>query len=185
MQTRYWNLQNDTDGVMLREAAALIKQGEAVAFPTETVYGLGADGLNGEAVRKIFEAKGRPNDNPLILKQAQLLIEKFWPGPLTVIVAKSSIVPDEVSAGLDTVAVRMPSHLVAAQLIRLAGTPVAAPSANLSGKPSPTDAETVLADMQGRIAGIIVCARAELRASSWKKFWAEWSWTRPLPERKP
>ena len=171
MQTRYWNLQNDTDGVMLREAAALIKQGEAVAFPTETVYGLGADGLNGEAVRKIFEAKGRPNDNPLILhiadkedilklttgltKQAQLLIEKFWPGPLTVIVAKSSIVPDEVSAGLDTVAVRMPSHPVAAQLIRLAGTPVAAPSANLSGKPSPTDAETVLADMQGRIAGII------------------------------
>ena len=143
MQTRYWNLQNDTDGVMLREAAALIKQGEAVAFPTETVYGLGADGLNGAAVRKIFEAKGRPNDNPLILhiadkedilklttgltKQAQLLIEKFWPGPLTVIVAKSSIVPDEVSAGLDTVAVRMPSH----------------------------DAETVLADMQGRIAGII------------------------------
>ena len=113
MQTRYWNLQNDTDGVMLREAAALIKQGEAVAFPTETVYGLGADGLNGEAVRKIFEAKGRPNDNPLILhiadkedilklttgltKQAQLLIERFWPGPLTVIVAKSSIVPDEVS----------------------------------------------------------------------------------------
>ena len=171
MQTRYWNLQNDTDGVMLREAAALIKHGEAVAFPTETVYGLGADGLNGEAVRKIFEAKGRPNDNPLILhiadkedilklttgltKQAQLLIEKFWPGPLTVIVAKSSIVPDEVSAGLDTVAVRMPSHPVAAQLIRLAGTPVAAPSANLSGKPSPTDAETVLADMQGRIAGII------------------------------
>lgn len=133
MQTRYWNLQNDTDGVMLREAAALIKQGEAVAFPTETVYGLGADGLNGEAVRKIFEAKGRPNDNPLILhiadkedilklttgltKQAQLLIEKFWPGPLTVIAAKSSIVPDEVSAGLDTVAVRMPSHPVAAQLI--------------------------------------------------------------------
>lgn len=135
MQTRYWNLQNDTDGVMLREAAALIKQGEAVAFPTETVYGLGADGLNGEAVRKIFEAKGRPNDNPLILhiadkedilklttgltKQAQLLIEKFWPGPLTVIVAKSSIVPDEVSAGLDTVAVRMPSHPVAAQLSAL------------------------------------------------------------------
>lgn len=152
MQTRYWNLQNDTDGVMLREAAALIKQGEAVAFPTETVYGLGADGLNGEAVRKIFEAKGRPNDNPLILhiadkedilkltigltKQAQLLIEKFWPGPLTVIVAKSSIVPDEVSAGLDTVAVRMPSHPVAAQLIRLAGTPVAAPSANLSAPKS-------------------------------------------------
>lgn len=171
MQTRYWNLQNDTDGVMLREAAALIKAGEAVAFPTETVYGLGADGLNGTAVRKIFEAKGRPNDNPLILhiadkkdilklttgltKQAEILIDKFWPGPLTVIVAKSSIVPDEVSAGLDTVAVRMPSHPVAAELIRLAGTPVAAPSANLSGKPSPTDAETVLADMQGRIAGIV------------------------------
>ncbi len=171
MQTRYWNLQNDTDGIMLREAAELLKKGEAVAFPTETVYGLGADGLNGTAVRKIFEAKGRPSDNPLILhiadkkdilnltsgltRQAELLMEKFWPGPLTLIVAKSSIVPDEVSAGLDTVAVRMPSHPVAAKLIRLAGTPVAAPSANISGKPSPTDAETVLADMQGRIAGIV------------------------------
>ncbi len=182
MQTRYWNLQNDTDGVMLREAAELLRRGEAVAFPTETVYGLGADGLNGTAVRKIFEAKGRPSDNPLILhiadkkdilklttgltKQAEILIDKFWPGPLTVIVAKSSIVPDEVSAGLDTVAVRMPSHPVAAQLIRLAGTPVAAPSANLSGKPSPTDAETVLADMQGRIAGIIDGGACEVGVES-------------------
>ena len=173
MQTRYWNLQNDTDGVMLREAAALIKQGEAVAFPTETVYGLGADGLNGEdSAPKFLKPKAARMTirlfctlqikedifkikQPGLTKQAQLLIEKFWPGPLTVIVAKSNIVPDEVSAGLDTVAVRMPSHPVAAQLIRLAGTPVAAPSANLSGKPSPTDAETVLADMQGRIAGII------------------------------
>ena len=171
MQTHYWNLQTDTDGAALREAAALIKKGEAVAFPTETVYGLGADGLNGAAVRKIFEAKGRPSDNPLILhiagkedilkltsgltKQAEILIDKFWPGPLTVIVAKSGIVPDEVSAGLDTVAVRMPSHPVAAELIRLAGTPIAAPSANISGKPSPTDAETVLADMQGRESTIV------------------------------
>ena len=173
MQTRYWNLQNDTDGVMLREAAALIKQGEAVAFPTETVYGLGADGLNGEAVRKIFEAKGRPNDNPLILhiadkedilklttgitKQAQLLIEKFWPGPLTVIVAKSSIVPDEVSAGLDTVAVRMPSHPVAAQLIRLAGTPVAAPSANLSMSPT-----RITVPALHRVSSIVTSVRGAL-----------------------
>ena len=182
MQTHYWNLQTDTDGAALREAAALIKKGEAVAFPTETVYGLGADGLNGAAVRKIFEAKGRPSDNPLILhiadkkdilkltsgltKQAEILIDKFWPGPLTVIVAKSGIVPDEVSAGLDTVAVRMPSHPVAAELIRLAGTPIAAPSANISGKPSPTDAETVLADMQGRIAGIVDGGACEVGVES-------------------
>ena len=182
MQTHYWNLQTDTEGAALREAAALLKKGEAVAFPTETVYGLGADGLNGAAVRKIFEAKGRPSDNPLILhiankedilplttgltKQAQILIDKFWPGPLTVIVAKSAVVPDEVSAGLDTVAVRMPSHPVAAELIRLAGTPIAAPSANLSGKPSPTDAETVLADMQGRIAGIVDGGACEVGVES-------------------
>ena len=175
MQTHYWNLQTDTDGAALREAAALIKKGEAVAFPTETVYGLGADGLNGAAVRKIFEAKGRPSDNPLILhiagkkdilkltsgltKQAEILIDKFWPGPLTVIVAKSGIVPDEVSA-------RMPSHPVAAELIRLAGTPIAAPSANISGKPSPTDAETVLADMQGRIAGIVDGGACEVGVES-------------------
>ena len=145
----------------------IIRNGGLVAFPTETVYGLGANGLDGEAVNKIFEAKGRPNDNPLILHiakksdvkqlwkhipdEARRLMDAFWPGPLTIIYLKSDIVPDEVTAGLDTVAVRMPDNKTALALIRAAGVPIAAPSANLSGKPSPTTAEHVLEDMDGRI----------------------------------
>ena len=148
-------------------AGRVIRAGGLVVFPTETVYGLGANGLDGEAVDKIFEAKGRPNDNPLILhvakksdvrplwKQipdtARLLMDEFWPGPLTLVYLKSSIVPDEVTAGLDTVAVRMPEHKTALALIRAAGVPIAAPSANLSGKPSPTRIEHVLEDMDGRV----------------------------------
>lgn len=171
MQTIFWNLQTDNETEMLTQAAELLKKGEVVAFPTETVYGLGADGLNGAAVAKIFHAKGRPADNPLILhiadkkdilplttgltNNAKALMEAFWPGPLTLIVAKSSLIPDEVSAGLDTVGVRMPSHSVAAKLIALTGKPIAAPSANISGKPSPTDAQAVKDDMQGKIAGIV------------------------------
>lgn len=147
--------------------AALIKKGELVAFPTETVYGLGADGLNGQAVNKIFEAKGRPNDNPLILHVAEksavralwketpplaeILTDTFWPGPLTLIYNRSAAVPNEVTAGLDTVAVRMPDNPTALALIRASETPIAAPSANLSGRPSPTTAEHVLLDMEGRI----------------------------------
>ena len=138
-----------------------------MAFPTETVYGLGADGLNPEAVRKIFELKGRPNDNPLILHVARKsdvrrlwtdvppiatrLMDALWPGPLTLVYHRSDIVPDEVTAGLDTVAVRMPDHKTALALLRAAATPVAAPSANLSGKPSPTLAEHVLEDFDGKI----------------------------------
>ena len=154
-----------------KRGAELIRAGELVAFPTETVYGLGADGLNEEAVLKIFAAKGRPADNPLILhvakksdvrelwmrmpKNAQQLMETFWPGPLTLIAPRSDRVPDAVTAGLDTVAVRMPDNETARMLIKRAGAPIAAPSANLSGKPSPTTAEDVLADMDGRIPLIL------------------------------
>lgn len=149
----------------------LIGMGELVAFPTETVYGLGANGLEGEAVRRIFEAKGRPADNPLILHienpnhivrlwkevphKARVLMHTFWPGPLTLIYHRSNVIPKEVTAGLDTVAVRMPDNKVALALIKEAGVPIAAPSANLSGRPSPTTAEHVLADMDGRIPLIL------------------------------
>ena len=153
------------------EGARLIKAGGLVAFPTETVYGLGANGLDGAAVDRIFEAKGRPNDNPLILHVsrkedafplwsgeppfARQLMDTFWPGPLTLIYYRSAIVPDEVTAGLDTVAVRMPDSEAARALIAASGVPIAAPSANLSGKPSPTTAEHVLQDMDGRIPLIL------------------------------
>jgi len=146
---------------------SLIRQGELVAFPTETVYGLGADGLNPGAVNRIFEVKGRPNDNPLILHVARKsdarrlwrevtpvamsLMDAFWPGPLTLVCRKQDCVPDEVTAGLPTVAVRMPDHKTALALIRAADTPIAAPSANLSGRPSPTTAKHVLADLDGLI----------------------------------
>ena len=153
------------------QGAAILRAGELVAFPTETVYGLGANGLDGQAVDRIFVAKGRPNDNPLILHvaekvdafrlwateppHARALMDTFWPGPLTLIYYRSAIVPDQVTAGLDTVAVRMPDNAAARALIAAAGVPVAAPSANLSGKPSPTTAEHVLQDMDGRIPLIL------------------------------
>lgn len=156
---------------IILKAARLIQDGRLVAFPTETVYGLGANGLDSAAVQKIFEAKGRPQDNPLILHiaeikdafylarvvplQAQVLMEKFWPGPLTLVLPKGPFIPDEVTAGLDTVAIRMPDHPTALALIKEAGKPVAAPSANRSGYPSPTQAAHVLADLKGRIDGIL------------------------------
>jgi L-threonylcarbamoyladenylate synthase len=172
METKLWKLKaNEPLQPQLKEAASLLAQGQVVAFPTETVYGLGADGLNPDACRKIFAAKGRPADNPLILHICEMdqilqltsgltpiakkLMEAFWPGPMTLIVHKSDIIPDVVTAGLDTVAVRFPVHEVARELIRLAGTPIAAPSANKSGKPSPTNAQDVLQDMDGIIAGIV------------------------------
>ena len=153
------------------QGAGIIRSGGLVAFPTETVYGLGANGLDGDAVKRIFEAKGRPGDNPLILhiadkkdvkmlwesvpEAATVLMDTFWPGPLTMIAKRSGIVPNEVTAGLDTVAIRMPSNETAAELIRRSGVPIAAPSANLSGKPSPTTARHVLDDMNGRIPLIL------------------------------
>ena len=156
----------------IAEAAALIRAGELVAFPTETVYGLGADGLNREAVAKIFQAKGRPGDNPLILHisaldqiapliacelspTAKKMADAFWPGPLTMIFPKSARVPENVSAGLSTVAIRFPAHPDAQRLIAAAETPIAAPSANRSGKPSPTTANHVFEDMDGRIPLIL------------------------------
>nr|WP_083430853.1 L-threonylcarbamoyladenylate synthase [Ndongobacter massiliensis] len=160
----------------LAEAARRLRAGELVAFPTETVYGLGADGLNGEACAKIFAAKGRPADNPLILhiqamKEMQPLVDfsrmgppreaveamlaSLWPGPLTVIFQKRLVVPDVVTGGGPTVALRMPSHPVARALIRYARCPIAAPSANRSGRPSPTQAADVKEDMDGRVSLIL------------------------------
>ncbi len=167
MKTKIFN----TDKENLIEAADIIKNGGLVAIPTETVYGLAADGLNKKAIRKIFEAKNRPMDNPLILHISRIdeihrlikeidknhleILSKFWPGPLTVILKKSEIIPDEVSAGLDTVAIRMPKLDITRAFIYLCGTPLAAPSANLSTKPSPTNAHDVFEDMNGRIDAII------------------------------
>lgn len=156
----------------LRDAARLIRAGEVVGFPTETVYGLGADATNADAIDKIFKAKGRPGDNPLIVhiselsqisgiirgempESARRLAEAYWPGPLTMIFEKGPNIPPRVTAGLDSVAVRFPSHPVARALIAASGVPIAAPSANLSGKPSPTLAKHVMRDMDGRIPMII------------------------------
>lgn len=152
-------------------AALIIRKGNLVAFPTETVYGLGANGLDGQAVQKIFWAKGRPSDNPLILhiasldearklvsrlpREAKILAERFWPGPLTMVLPKGGRIPREVTAGLDTVALRVPNHPVALELVKQSGLPIAAPSANLSGKPSPTTAQHVETDLVGRIDAII------------------------------
>ncbi|ACJ16574.1 Hypothetical translation factor [Thermococcus onnurineus NA1] len=164
------NMRDGMDGRKIKIAAKFILEGKLVAFPTETVYGLGADALNEEAARRIFEAKGRPADNPLIVHiadfddlkklareipdEARLLAEKFWPGPLTVVLPKKEEVPTVTTGGLDTVAVRMPAHPIALALIR-ASTPIAAPSANISGKPSPTLAEHVIDDFYGKIECII------------------------------
>lgn len=155
----------------IRRAAAVIKSGGLVAFPTETVYGLGANALDEQAVKNIFKAKGRPSDNPLIIHIAEKskaeelvrfmpssvtrLMDKFWPGPLTLVMHKSDIVPTAVTAGLDTVAVRMPSHPVALELIRKSDLPIAAPSANRSGRPSPTNASHVIEDLSGKVDVII------------------------------
>lgn len=156
---------------LLSEAAETLRAGGLVAFPTETVYGLGANATDSAAVANIFSAKGRPADNPLIVHvpdregvlqvatsvppEAERLMERFWPGPLTLVLPKRPDIPDNVSCGLPTVGVRMPDHPIALALIRAAGVPVAAPSANLSGRPSPTAAEHVLEDLAGRIALVL------------------------------
>ena len=172
METKYWKLTGTpADAAAYAEAGALVRAGEVVAFPTETVYGLGANALNPEAVAKIFAAKGRPQDNPLIVHiarkediaalttglnaNARKIMEHFMPGPLTIIVPKAEIIPDVTSAGLDTVGVRFPSNKYAQDFILACGCPIAAPSANISGRPSPTNAQDVLEDMQGKVAGIL------------------------------
>ena len=159
------------DPVKIQAAAHIIQLGGLVAFPTETVYGLGADALNSAAVLALFEAKKRPLDNPPIVhvadprevgrlveevpEKAAVLMERFWPGPLTLIFKRSSLVPLVTVAGLDTVAIRMPNHQVALELIKHSGCPIAAPSANLAGKPSPTNAQHVFEDLNGRIDCIL------------------------------
>ncbi len=159
------------DADVMEQAGKLIAEGELVAFPTETVYGLGGDALDPDASRKIYAAKGRPSDNPLIVhiaefddmkrvarevpEQAKKLADAFWPGPLTMIVWKSDAVPEATTGGMQTVAVRMPNHPVALELIRRSGCLIAAPSANTSGRPSPTEAQHVAEDLSGKIAMIL------------------------------
>jgi L-threonylcarbamoyladenylate synthase len=165
----------------LNKASKLLNDGELVAIPTETVYGLGANALNKDACLNIFKAKGRPNDNPLIVHISKpqdaekiaytnnlyyKLAEKFMPGPLTVIIPKRDIIPYEVTAGLNTVAIRCPIHKVANKLIEIAGIPIAAPSANTSGKPSPTTANHVFDDMNGRIPLILDGGECEVGVES-------------------
>lgn len=171
------NINND----YIKEAANFIKEGELVAFPTETVYGLGADGLNNEACLKIFKAKGRPSDNPLILHISDISmldnlvcdindnhrkLFELWPGPMTLIFKKSKLIPDAVTAGGDTVAIRFPSDKIARALITEANTPIAAPSANISGRPSPTKASDVYQDMDGIIPLIIDGGEANIGIES-------------------
>ncbi|WP_369901711.1 L-threonylcarbamoyladenylate synthase [Bacillus manliponensis] len=175
MNTKMWSVDNvveiENGYPQLQEAAQLLKENEAIAFPTETVYGLGANALSDEAVVKIFEAKGRPSDNPLIVHigakeqlshivtdippVAEELMKHFWPGPLTLVLPRKEGISEKVTAGLQTVGVRMPDHPVARALIEQANVPVAAPSANRSGRPSPTLASHVYEDLQGKIAGIV------------------------------
>ncbi|WP_338754830.1 L-threonylcarbamoyladenylate synthase [Bacillus sp. FJAT-52991] len=176
MKTIYWTVDKNVDDVrnypQVKEAAELLTNNEVVAFPTETVYGLGANACSNEATAKIFVAKGRPSDNPLIVhiadqqqlkqlveqipNQAEKLMTAFWPGPLTIIFKKKQgMLADNVTAGLDTVAIRVPDHPLALRLIRESQLPLAAPSANCSGKPSPTSAKHVLDDLNGKVAGIL------------------------------
>lgn len=166
----------------IARAAALLKGGGLVAFPTETVYGLGANALDGQAINKIFEAKGRPSDNPLIIHIADInqldvlvsnipenaakLIDAFWPGPLTIVMKKSEQVPNIVSAGLDTVGIRIPKNETALRLLRECAIPIAAPSANTSGKPSPTNANHVADDMNGRVDAIIDGGKCDVGVES-------------------
>ena len=162
---------DNIDYNIIKEAADIINNGGIVVFPTETVYGIGADALNDEAVDKIFKAKGRPQDNPLIVhiaefdelydlakevpENAKLLAEKYWPGPLTMILYKKDILSDKITAGLDTAAIRLPENKIALALIKVSKKPIAAPSANTSGKPSPTEACHVIEDLMGKVDMII------------------------------
>lgn len=173
MQTKSKNVDiNNIDEQILKVYADMLKNDKTVIFPTETVYGLGANALSETAVTKIYEAKGRPSDNPLIVhiakkehinkyvkklnENAKKVIDAFWPGPITLVLEKKDIIPSKTSGGLNTVAIRMPSNKIANKLIDLAGVPIAAPSANISGRPSPTHAQHVYNEMNGRVDGIIL-----------------------------
>lgn len=174
--------EKNIDQGIIEEAGAILREGGLVAFPTETVYGLGANALDGTAVRKIFEAKGRPQDNPLIVHIsdfdeleplvaevpaiARKLMDRFWPGPMTIIFKRSAVIPDETSAGLDSVGIRMPSNPIARALIKAAGVPVAAPSANISGRPSPTEVDSCIEDLSGKVDMIIGGEKCEVGVES-------------------
>lgn len=163
---------DNIDMEQIKKQAEILKAGKTVIFPTETVYGLGANALDEDAVSKIYEAKGRPSDNPLIVhignkkqiynlvcdvpEQAEIVMDKFWPGPITIILKKKDIIPERTSGGLDTVAIRMPSNKIASALINEANLPIAAPSANISGRPSPTRGVHVYEQMNHRVSGIIM-----------------------------
>ncbi len=167
----YYNWKDKTDTNELKVICNLIRNGELVIFPTETVYGIGANALDENAVGKIFVAKGRPSDNPLIVHIAdrtkikdiaeditemeQILIDAFMPGPFTIILKRKPVVPDIVTAGLDTVAVRMPDNIIARGIIQFSGVPIAAPSANISGKPSGTSIEDIRAELEGKVSAIV------------------------------
>ena len=178
--TKIFYIKNEFDP-SLKDVAKMLREGGNVAFPTETVYGLGGNALLTDAVEGIYKAKGRPSDNPLIVHIAdirqlddivekaplqELLIDAFWPGALTLIFKSKGTVAERVSPGLDTQSVRMPSHSVARRIIELAGVPIAAPSANLSGRPSPTTSDHVIADLKGRVDGIVVYNQSEVGLES-------------------
>lgn len=182
MKTKIEFIDSLSDNKYIAEAAKVINDGGLVAFPTETVYGLGANALDEEAVKKIFIAKGRPQDNPLIVhisckeqlnkyvktipEIATKLIKKFWPGPLTIIFEKKSVIPNITSANLQTIGIRMPNNKVALKLIEESGVPIAAPSANISGKPSTTEMERCIEDFDGRIDYILGSDKSDIGLES-------------------
>ncbi len=182
MKSRYADLKINKDLNKIKEAAMEIKEGKIVLFPTETVYGIGANALNEKAVNKIFEAKGRASDNPLIVHICNLdmlnnlvqevgeiedkLITNFWPGPLTIIFNRKDCIPNNVTAGLSTVGIRMPSNSVARKLIEFAGLPIAAPSANISGKPSGTKIEDIIDELDGKVDYILDSGMVDIGVES-------------------
>jgi len=182
MKSKYINFKQNNNYADIKAPAEAIKQGELVLFPTETVYGIGADALNENAVKQIYIAKGRASDNPLIAHIANIdmleklvvevgeiekkLIEKFWPGPLTIVFKKKAIVPDIITGGLDTVAIRMPSNEIARKLIEYSNCPIAAPSANISGKPSGTLVEDIIEELDGKVEYIIDGGKVDIGVES-------------------
>ncbi len=182
MKSKYINLKNDNDYTKIKPAAESIKQGKLVLFPTETVYGIGANALNVQAVKDIFIAKGRAQDNPLIVHIANIemlkelvqnvgeieekLIKNFWPGPITIIFEKKPIIPDVITGGLNTVAIRMPSNEIARKLIEYSNLPIAAPSANVSGKPSGTIVEDIIDELDGKVDYVIDAGKVDIGLES-------------------
>ncbi len=182
MISKYIDLKKESNLLELEEAAKALREGKLVLFPTETVYGIGANALNEEAVKRIFIAKGRAQDNPLIVHVSdkkmledlvqnvgeieKTLIKEFWPGPLTIIFEKKLVIPDMITGGLNTVAIRMPSNIVARKLIEMSKVPVAAPSANISGKPSGTDIKDIIDELDGRVDFILDSGKVDIGLES-------------------